>query len=45
MFLCHIMYTALSLEISVILIPIDLAKLKQEFSIFVIYSTTEHRGF
>jgi len=46
MFLCQIIYTALILEISVILTPTGLAKVRQEFGIFVVcYSTTEHGGF
>lgn len=46
MFLCQIINADLILEISIILTPIGLAKLKQEFGIFTIcYSTAEHRGF
>lgn len=46
MFLCQTIHTALILEIGVILTPIGLAKLEQEFDTCIIgYSSKDHQSF
>lgn len=46
MFLCQTIHTALILDIGVVLTPIGLAKLEQEFDICIIgYSVKEHQSF